>query len=113
MKRINFLSDLQYREGDNPAAKMLLETDFTKEIRIVFREGQFMKEHKAGHPIVIEVMEGAIDFGVNGETILLNQHDVITLSANVPHDLKALKDSIVRLTLSKPDTVERVQKVVE
>ena len=113
MKRINFLSELQHREGENPAAKMLLETDFTKEIRIVFREGQFMKEHKAGYPIVIEVLEGAIDFGVNGEMIELNQHDMITLSANVPHDLKALKDSIVRLTLSKLDTVDRVQKVVE
>lgn len=113
MKQINFKEDIQYREGDNPAAKMLLETDFTKEIRIVFREGQFMKEHKAGFPIVIEIVEGAIDFGVNGENVLLNQHDIITLAANVPHDLKATKDSIVRLTLSKLDTLDRVQKVVE
>ena len=92
--------------------KVLLESSFSKEIRILLKQGQIMKEHKAPFPIIVHVLEGEIDFGVQGEIQLLKKGDIITLAGNIPHDLKALKDSIVRLTLSKLDTFERVEKVV-
>jgi quercetin dioxygenase-like cupin family protein len=38
--------------------------------------------------------------------------DLVALDENVPHDLIALEDSIVRLTLLKSNIVERVKKVV-
>ncbi len=98
---------------EKPAIKMILETSFSKEIRIVFKEGQLMKEHKAPYPIVIEVVEGEINFGVNNEVYKISKGALLTLEGNVPHDLLATKDSIVKLTLSKLDTVERVNAVIE
>jgi len=88
--------------------KVLLETSFSKEIRILLKQGQIMKEHKAPFPIIIHVLEGEIDFGAEGSTQLLGKGDVVTLAGNVPHDLTATSDSIVRLTLSKLDNPERV-----
>lgn len=92
---------------------VILETSFSKEIRILMKTGQIMKEHKAPFPIIVHVLEGAIDFGVNGESQHLKKGAILTLEGNIPHDLKAKKDSIVRLTLSKLDKASRVEKAAQ
>ena len=92
--------------------KVLLETSFSKEIRILFKKGQMMKEHKAPFPIIVHILEGEIAFGVEGNVHDLKKGAMLTLEGNVPHDLTAKADSIVRLTLSKQDTADRVKDVV-
>lgn len=112
MKVASIYEELMY-SSNKPAISVLLESSFTKEIRIVFKKEQLMKEHKTAFPIVVEVVEGAIDFGVKGKKHQLKKGTIISLEGNIPHDLKALEDSIVRLTLSKFDKTERVQTVVK
>lgn len=107
-----------FREGLQPnlekvQTKVILETSFSKEIRIQLGEGKTMKEHQAPFPIIVHLLEGEIDFGVNGETHHLKSGDIITLDGGVPHDLLAKKDSIVRLSLSKHDKSERLDEVVQ
>lgn len=89
------------------------EMSGVKEIRIRLEKDAVMKEHKAPGAIMVQVLRGEIDFSVNGEVIKLNELDMITLEANVPHSLLALKDSIVRLSLSKNDDVSRVFGVLK
>jgi len=110
MKSYN--DNLNFNE-DKIVTSVILESSFSKEIRILLKTGQVMREHKAPFPIIIHLLEGEIDFGVQGETNLLKKGGIITLEGNIPHDLKANKDSIVRLTLSKLDNVSRVEKVIE
>ena len=112
MKTTSLRNELVYND-DKVSVKVMMETETSKEIRILFKKGQIMKEHKAGFPITVEIHEGAITFGVNGEDLILNTGDLIYLDANVPHDLLANEDSIVRLTLSKFDKVERVENVIK
>lgn len=112
MKTTSLRNELVYND-DKVSVKVMMETETSKEIRILFKKGQIMKEHKAGFPITVEIHQGAITFGVNGEDLILNTGDLIYLDANVPHDLLANKDSIVRLTLSKFDKVERVENVIK
>lgn len=108
----NLLENLEYKEN-KANISVLFESDFSKEIRIVFKDGQVMKEHKTAYPIVVEIFEGSIDFGVQGEVHHLKKADILTLSGNIPHDLKATSDSIVRLSLSKFDSVNRVKGVLK
>lgn len=105
-------SNLEYSET-RPNIKVLLDTEHGKEIRIAFKKGQHMKEHKTPFPIVVEIFEGSIDFGVNGENHSLSKGDLIALEGSVPHDLTAQEDSIVRLSLNKQDTSKRVEDVAK
>ncbi|AUC85694.1 cupin [Polaribacter sp. ALD11] len=104
-------ANLNYTK-DKPEITLLMETNSTKEIRIVMRKSQEMKEHSAPKPIVVEIFEGEILFGVNNKELQLKKGDLIALDANVPHNLFCEKDAIVRLTIAKADSINRVNNVI-
>ncbi len=112
MKTAKLNQDLTFNDV-KPAISVLFETETTKEIRILMKKGQQMKEHKTPYPITVELFDGAINFGVEGKKHEIKKGDLLSLEGNVPHDLVAQEDSIVRLTLSKLDKVERVENVAK
>ena len=108
----SFTRDVIY--GDTqPIITPLITNEFSKEIRIAFRAGQSMKAHKTSFPITVMIVQGCIDFGVGEERYTLNSGDVVALEGNIMHDLNALEDSIVRLSLHKSDSVARVSGVLK
>ena len=110
MNTASLVKDINYLE-DKPSVKLLLKTKTSKEVRIAMKKGQHMKEHKAPFPIIIEIFEGSISFGVNGKKQELLRGDLLSLDSNVPHDLECITDSIIRLSISQLDEVERVKNV--
>jgi len=111
MLKASILENVEFSDG-KPNIKVLLESDTTKEIRIAMKQNQEMREHKAPFSIVVEIVDGEIDFGVNGKIENLKKGDLVSLEANVPHSLKAISDTIIRLSLNKKDKVTRVEGVV-
>ncbi|MDR0229370.1 MAG: AraC family ligand binding domain-containing protein [Flavobacteriaceae bacterium] len=112
MEVTNILHNIEYGK-EKPAIKVLVNNPSTKEIRIIFRRGQEMKQHQTNYPIVVEIVRGAIDFGTDTTRHQLGQGSLLTLSPNIPHDLIAIDDSIIRLTLHKSDDISRVEKLLE
>ena len=112
MNSANILENVTYNDN-KPAISILLETSTSKEIRIVFTKDQYMKEHQTPHPITVELVEGTLDFGVEGKVHNLVRGDILSLDGGVPHDLLAKSKCIVRLTLSKADTLQRVEDVIK
>lgn len=110
MQTNSLTKNIVYKE-DKPNVEILFETPFSKEIRILMKEAQVMKEHKTPFPIVVEIFQGEIQFFVEQELHSLKAGDILSLKGGVPHTLKALSDSIIRLTLSKYDELERVKEV--
>jgi quercetin dioxygenase-like cupin family protein len=110
MQKASLFENLEFNEA-KVAVSVLLKTAATSEVRILLKKDQIMKEHQAPFPIVIEVFDGAIQFGVNGENQTLNRGDIISLDASVPHDLKGISDAIIRLTIHKNDTIERINSI--
>ena len=110
MESANIYKDLVYKET-GPTINVLYQTADTKEVRIVFKKDQLMKEHQTPFPITVSMIEGELDFGVDGGVFHLVKGDMLSLDGGVPHDLLAKSDCIVRLTLSKSDTIQRVKEV--
>jgi quercetin dioxygenase-like cupin family protein len=91
----------------------ILESSFGKEIRIAFKKGQIMKEHKTKFPITVMTLKGSIEFTVAKEMRVLNEGDIIALEGGILHELKGTKESIVWLSLHKSDNVERVRSLLK
>ena len=75
------------------------------------QKGQKMKAHQTPFPIMVQVLRGTIDFGFNGVVQELTEGDIITLDGGISRDLVALKENVIRLTLSKSDKAKRVVDV--
>ena len=97
MKTASLVKNLEYNQN-KPAVQVLLNTESSKEIRIAMKKDQVMKKHKTPFPIVVEIFEGRVAFGVNGVLHNLEKGDLVALEGNVPHDLLAMEDSIIRLS---------------
>ncbi len=112
MKSASILKNVSYKEN-KPSISVLMETSTSKEIRIAFLANQYMKEHQTPHPITVEMVEGNLDFGVEGKILHLERGDILSLEGGVPHDLLAKTKCIVRLTLSLADSLQRVEDVLK
>ena len=108
----SFEENLEFSDA-RIVTSVVTETTFSKEIRILLKSGQVMKEHKTPFPITVHLLSGEIDFGVEGVNHLLKKGAIVSLAGNVKHDLTAKEDSVVRLTLSKLDKIERVEEVIK
>ena len=108
----SFKNEVEF-DATRVKTKVLIETSFSKEIQILMSVGQVMKEHKTPFPILIHLLEGNIDLGVQGKIISMKVGDIIALEGDIPHDLTAKENAIIRLTLSKHDKVERLKEVLE
>ena len=112
MKTASLNQNIEYHES-RPTIQVLFETESGKEIRIAFKKQQVMKKHQTPFPIVVEIFEGQIEFGVEDIVHILKKGDLVALEGGIPHDLTAVEDSIVRLSLNKADSAKRVEDVAK
>ena len=106
MDTIAFLKDTRF--GEKVQIDKMFETPFSKEIRICMAKGNTMKEHTAPGAITILVLEGTVRINSLQESAELKSGDMVYFDAKIPHSLIALDKSVVRLTLSKNDSEQRV-----
>ncbi|WP_236973953.1 cupin domain-containing protein [Membranihabitans maritimus] len=112
MIKANLRENLKF-DDSKPVLTVMFDSGFSREIRIVLKKGQTMKEHQTPFPIVVEVVKGKIEFGVDGVSTELNEGDLVALNGGIPHDLLGKEESIIRLSISKKDNVRRVEKILE
>jgi len=79
----------------------VFKSDIITIVLIGMRENAELKEHTAIGNITVQVLEGEINFVAEQQILSLAKGQMITLEANIPHSVTALKDSFFLLTLVK------------
>lgn len=69
-------------------------------IRLTFAAGQIMREHSTNSPLIVQVLAGRIAFRIAGDEIAMPEGAIMHVEPNEKHELEALTDAHVLLTLS-------------
>ena len=110
MQKIAFLENTRF--ADKPQIDLMLENEQGKEIRICMQKGNEMAQHTAPGAIVIMVLSGTVNIGSFDGSMQLGAGEAVYFAARVSHSLLAIEDSIIRLSLSKNDTIQRVEGLI-
>jgi quercetin dioxygenase-like cupin family protein len=62
--------------------------------RIVLKNGARVPMHQHFHEQISHVVEGALNFVVDGEEVTVRAGEILTIPPDVPHEVVALEDSV-------------------
>jgi quercetin dioxygenase-like cupin family protein len=68
----------------------------------VLNAGTHLSKHTAPGPITVLVLEGRIAFTAHGQRLELGPHCLVTLPTHVPHEVEALEESAILITIANP-----------
>jgi quercetin dioxygenase-like cupin family protein len=71
-------------------------------ILTVLNAGTHLSKHSAPGPISVLVLEGRIAFTAHGQRLELGPHCLVTLPTHVPHEVEALEESAILITIASP-----------
>lgn len=93
------------RDGGLPNAERLLRGPGLNLVRISFRQGQILEEHRAPGPILVHCVVGTIDLDVTIATGKKTHHlesgTVLHIAGGCPHRLTARHDAVVHVVLHR------------
>ena len=89
-------------------ARTLFKTTDFRMVLISMEKGSILKEHHADGTISVQVLKGSIRFAAKGETHTLHPNTVVTLGASIKHEVEALEESGILLTIAWP-SAEKLQ----
>ena len=82
-------------------AVTVVKTSNLSIVLTVIKKGSTLCGHEVEGPITLQVLSGIVKFGVAAEPRTLTAGTVIALDKAIPHDIEALEDSELLLTIVK------------
>ncbi|MDN5716516.1 MAG: cupin domain-containing protein [Janibacter sp.] len=89
-------------KGERPGVKKALIGHGARVVMMRFAAGQVLAEHTATFPILVQCLEGEIEFVSGGESVTLTRGTVANLDAGVPHEVRGVTDAIFQLVMLDP-----------
>ena len=98
---MNILASMPFNDT-KPATLMLSNTDSHKLIAVGLMKNQLLPQHQTPTPAFLTVLEGAIDFEIEGKTTRLNRLDTFEIPVRVMHEVKGIEaNNVFTLLLAK------------
>ena len=102
MKHLINLSDLIEVAPESTVSRTVLKEEGSRVVLFAFDSGQELTEHTAAVPILLQVLDGLLRVGADGDQIELSPGGLIHIGARVPHEILALQPSRMVLTMLDP-----------
>jgi quercetin dioxygenase-like cupin family protein len=83
-------------------ARTLIKYDDLRVVLMAMKAGSRIPEHKANGRICVQVLSGHIRLNASGRAFDLLPGSLLALDERAPHDLEALDESAVLLTIAWP-----------
>jgi quercetin dioxygenase-like cupin family protein len=77
--------------------------------RVLLKKGCIVPEHSHHNEQLTYILEGALKFWIDGQVIVVNAGEVLTIPANMPHKAEALVDT-VDLDIFTPPRADWINK---
>lgn len=87
-------------------ARTLFKKHDFRVVIIAMEDGALIKEHHTDGTISVQVLKGRVRFNVAGKPHELGIGSLFTLAASIRHDVEAIGDSALLLTISWPKSEE-------
>ena len=77
--------------------------------RIVLKKGAHVPTHHHIHEQISHVVEGALNFTIDGKEVVVRAGEILTIPPDVPHEVIALEDSVALDIFNPPrqDWIDR------
>ncbi|MFN0070083.1 MAG: cupin domain-containing protein [Chloroflexota bacterium] len=101
-------SESAWQTGGRNAKTLFKEPADLRIVLMVLKSGAGLVEHSAPGPLTLQVMEGRVRVGIGGDRHEFKKGSMVVLEAKRTHDLEALDDSALLLTIAWPVDDSRV-----
>ncbi len=90
-----------WQSGDRNAVTLVKNQDVRVTL-MALHKGASLREHHVEGPITVYIIEGSVNFIVGQDKCVLKRSGFLSLERTIPHDVEALEDSIMLLTIIQP-----------
>jgi quercetin dioxygenase-like cupin family protein len=102
MERIEALGALIEVAAESTVSRTVLKAQGARIVLFAFDAGQELSEHTAAVPILLQVLDGRLRVGADGEHVELVPGGLVHIGSRVPHEILALEPSRMALTMLDP-----------
>jgi quercetin dioxygenase-like cupin family protein len=81
----------------------LVKSEQLEIMRMLLTAGRSVPEHQVNGELSMQCLEGAVEVMAHDRATVLEEGDMMFLTRNVPHALRAVKDSVLLMTIALRD----------
>lgn len=86
-------------QGADHAAETVVKEPGLRVVLIALKDGGRLREHRAHSSLTVQALEGLVHFTAADRTVDLTPGRLLAVGAGVPHQLEAVGESAVLLTM--------------
>lgn len=90
-----------WRTGDRNAITLIKEPTL-RLVLIALKKGAKLHEHQASGPVTIQAVSGSLRLTIAGQALELRSGEISVLESAIDHEVEALEEAALLLTLVKP-----------